>query len=351
MSEKFHNGIDPEIWKRALLVETGTIKNAINILEQTALKIVLVVNQSGKLLGTISDGDIRRGLIRGLVLDNPIESIVCKEPIVVEPSISRVDLFDLMIKHKIYQIPVVDGHRNIVGLYLRDLLEKKVVRENCMIVMAGGKGMRLRPYTQNTPKPLLVIQGRPILEHILMRAIDEGFRSFIFSINYLGEQIEDYFGNGEKYGVKINYLKENHELGTAGSLSLLNTRPTAPFIVSNGDVLTDLKYGTFLDFHLKQNAHATMALRSYEWQNPYGVVHTSGFDIVGFEEKPVNKSNINAGIYALNPGVLDYLNYASFCDMPEIFERIQSNGGRVMGYPIHENWADIGRVEIFHQFK
>ena len=211
--------------------------------------------------------------------------------------------------------------------------------------MAGGKGTRLRPHTDHCPKPMLPVSGKPMLEHIIDRAKSEGFSQFVLAIHYLGHIVEDYFGNGDRLQVKIDYLREQTPLGTAGALGLLNTRPEAPFVVTNGDVLTDIHYGELLDFHIHHNAAATMAVRVHEWQHPYGVVQTKGLDIIGFEEKPVHRTYINAGVYALNPEALNVLEKAARCDMPTLFERLQVKAKRTVAYPIHEPWLDVGMPE------
>jgi NDP-sugar pyrophosphorylase family protein len=211
--------------------------------------------------------------------------------------------------------------------------------------MAGGKGMRLRPHTESCPKPMLEVGGKPMLQHILERAIADGFRNFIISLNYLGNMIEEYFGDGSNYGVTINYLNEDVPLGTAGCLSLLPSRPNLPFIVTNGDVLTDVNYSELLDFHIHHEANATMAVRQHEIRNQFGVVQIKGLEIEGFEEKPIYRSHVNAGIYALNPAVLNYLEHKRYCDMPVLFDRIKKDSGRTIVYPMHELWLDIGRPE------
>ncbi len=311
-------------------------------MDKSAVKIVIVVNENGILEGTISDGDIRRGLLRGLNLKSPIIDIIHKKPLVVSPEISSKIVRELMSVNKIQQIPVVDEHNYVVGLHLWDEIAISPSRPNLVVIMAGGKGIRLRPYTENCPKPMLNVSGKPILEHIIERAKQEGFNRFVIAIHYLGKIVEDYFGNGESLHVKIDYLRERSPLGTAGALGLLNTCPDFPFLVTNGDVLTEIHYGELLDFHMNYNAVGTMAVRVHEWQNPYGVVQTTGVDIVGFEEKPVYRSYINAGVYALNPESLSYLEKDSHCDMPTLFERIQLNGKRTAAYPIHEPWLDVG---------
>jgi NDP-sugar pyrophosphorylase family protein len=214
-----------------------------------------------------------------------------------------------------------------------------------MVIMAGGMGTRLRPHTESCPKPLLSVAGKPMLEHIIERVKLEGFSHFVLAIHYLGHMIEDHFGNGERLGVKIDYLREQSPLGTAGALGLLDPYPDAPFVVTNGDVITDIRYGELLDFHVRHNATATMAVRVHEWQHPFGVVQTEGVDIVGFEEKPVARTHINAGVYALDPEALSVLCAEERCDMPTLFERLQAKSKRTVAYPMHEPWLDVGRPE------
>jgi NDP-sugar pyrophosphorylase family protein len=193
----------------------------------------------------------------------------------------------------------------------------------------------------------LPVGGKPMLEHIIERARAEGFQRFVLAIHYLGHMIEDYFGDGSRWRIKINYLREESPLGTAGAISLLNPRPDVPFLVSNGDVLTDIRYGELLDFHCHHGAAATMAVRLHEWQHPFGVVRTKGVDIVGFEEKPITRSHINAGVYVLEPSTLDVLNAGEHCDMPSLFSRLQQRTARTIVYPMHEPWLDVGRADDY----
>lgn len=330
-------------WCRAILHENASIQDAIDNLNQFGFKIVLVVNKSNQLLGTVSDGDIRRGLLKGLDLCSSITTIIHKNALVAPPEMSRDIVMQLMVANKIQQIPVVDGNRLIVDLHLWDAITTPTVRDNLMVIMAGGLGTRLLPHTEECPKPMVLVSGKPMLEHIIERAKLAGFSNFIISVRYLGHMIEEYFGNGDRLSVKINYLKEDSPLGTAGALSLLNPRPDSPFVVTNGDVLTDVQYGEMLDFHNRNNARATMAVRVHEWQHPFGVVHTDGIEIVGFEEKPLAKTHINAGIYVLSPNVLDDMGYGERCDMPTIFERLLAKSQRIVAYPMHEPWLDVGR--------
>nr|WP_255702758.1 sugar phosphate nucleotidyltransferase [Roseivivax sp. GX 12232] len=211
--------------------------------------------------------------------------------------------------------------------------------------MAGGKGTRLRPYTENCPKPLLPVAGKPILQHIIERARGQGFTKFILSLNYLGEMIRDHFGDGSRFGVSIDYVTEDQPLGTAGALSLLSPAPTRPFVVTNGDVLTDIDYRDLIEFCERQEALGVMAVRIYEWTNPYGVVQMDGLEITGFVEKPVSRSHINAGVYAFEPQALAHLRRDERCDMPMLFDRLREAGERTVAYPMHEPWLDVGRPD------
>ena len=337
------NPVGIEIWRQAILPAGATIQQAIRNLEQVAIKIVLVVNEHGQLDGTISDGDIRRGLLRGLDLKSPITSVIHREALVVPPGLGRETVMQLMTANKIQQIPVVDEHQHVVGLHLWNEITTPSTRANLMVIMAGGKGTRLLPHTQNCPKPMVLVAGKPMLEHIIERAKVEGFSRFVLAIHYLGYMIENHFGKGDRLGVQIDYLREQSPLGTAGALGLLDPRPELPFLVTNGDVMTDIRYGELLDFHNHHAAAATMAVRIHEWQHPFGVVQTKGVEIVGFEEKPVARSHVNAGVYALSPETLDDLAADTSCDMPVLFERLQSKAKRTVAYPMHEPWLDVGR--------
>jgi dTDP-glucose pyrophosphorylase len=336
-----------EAWRKALIPVDATLQAAIRNLDGTGMQIALVVAADGTLLGTITDGDIRRGLLRGLDMTSPIEAITHRDPLVVPPQLGRDTVLQLMQANRVHQLPIVDSERRIVGLHLLDDLMAPGQRQNLMVIMAGGQGTRLRPHTENCPKPLLPVSGKPMLEHIIERASAEGFRHFVLAVHYLGRMIEDYFGDGSRWQVRIDYLREETPLGTAGAIGLLNPRPDAPFLVSNGDVLTDIRYSELLDFHCRHRAAATMAVRLYEWQHPFGVVRTKGVDIVGFEEKPVSRSHINSGIYVLDPGTLDLLAGGAHCDMPTLFGRLHEKGARTIVYPMHEPWLDVGRPDDY----
>ena len=334
-----------QLWSQALLPINSNIKEAIQVLNEISLRIVLITDSTGTLIGTISDGDIRRGLLKGLDLASPIESIIHHDALVVPPNLNRDVVVELMTANKIQQIPIVDEKMHVVGLHLWDQINSSTARSNAMVIMAGGKGSRLHPQTENCPKPLLPIAGKPILEHIIERAKVEGFSHFILAIYHLGHMIEEYFGNGDAFGVKIEYLREESPLGTAGALSLLNPIPASAFVVTNGDVITDIRYGELLDFHVQHGATATMAVRAHELQNPFGVVQTQGIEIIGYEEKPIFRSHINAGVYVIEPSAIRHLVKSVPCDMPTLFELLQKEQDKVIAYPIHEPWLDVGRPD------
>lgn len=334
-------------WKKIILLNDVSIRVVLNNLNESGLRICLIVNYKNEFIGTISDGDIRRALIRGISLDDSITNLINKNPIKVNSKVKPEIVFQLMSEHKVYQIPIINDFNTIIGLYTWDqfFLHKKL--SNSMFILAGGKGRRLGALTKNCPKPLLLVNGKPMLESILVSAKLKGINNFIISINYLGDMIQEYFGNGEKWNININYVKEDKPLGTAGSLSLINPKPEHPILVSNCDIVTDFNFLNLLDFHNKHDSAATMAVRINEWENPFGVVQTNDLDIIGFEEKPVQKSIINAGVYVLNPEVIDFVIKNEQIDMPDLFIRLKEKGYKTIIFPIHEQWLDIGRPEDF----
>lgn len=340
----------PEPWRRALLPPGASLREAIQVLNDASLRIALVVDPAGLLVGTLTDGDIRRGLLRELDLQSPIDGILRRDAFVVPPGLDRETIVHLMRANKLLQLPVVDGERRLLGLHLWDEFDEPSppgARPHLMVIMAGGQGTRLRPHTERCPKPLLPVAGKPMLQHILERARDQGFGHFVLAINYLGHMIEDHFVDGAPWQVRIDYLREEAPLGTAGALALLDPRPEQPFLVTNGDVLTDIQYGALLDFHGRHSAAATMAVRQQEWRSPYGVVHTRGLELIGFEEKPITRTLVNAGVYALEPAALAALDGAGPCDMPALFERLRAQGQRTLVYPMHEPWLDVGQPEDY----
>ena len=314
-------------------------------MNETAIKIVLCADPEGKLIGTATDGDVRRGLIKGLTTETKLIDVVNKSPLVLPQSAGKQIALEIMRANNVLQIPVVDESCRLVGLHIWNEIGSSECHDHSMVIMAGGRGTRLRPLTEDCPKPMLTVAGKPMLQHIIERAKTQGFQSFILSLNYLGQMIRDYFGAGSDFGVHISYIQEGEPLGTAGALSLLAPRPDSTFVVSNGDVLTDIDYRQLIEFHQSHTAAGVMAVRQYEWVNPYGVVEMQGVDITGFTEKPTVQSHINAGIYALSPAALDCLEGGMRCDMPTLFDRVRASGMRTVAYPMHEPWLDVGRPD------
>ena len=347
----------PQTWQKTVLLVDAKILEAVKVLNDTGAGIVLVIEPSGQLIGTITDGDIRRGLLNGLSLKSLIKEVVHRDPIVVNQKVPRSQILKLMVESKIKQIPMVDEDFKVTGLHLWDDLHTQQLRSNKMVIMAGGRGSRLYPETATCPKPLLKVNGKPILEHIIDRAKSDGIHNFIIAVHYLSEMIKDYFGNGEKFGVNIEYLEEKSPLGTAGALSLLKSPPDSDILVTNGDLITEIKYGEILDYHKTHSAFATMAVRSHEFKYPFGVVEIRNLEICGYEEKPITISQINAGIYVLSPKSLDLLQKGEPCDMSTLFQCMLAESRKVVAYPIYEDWRDIGNpndlmeARIIHQQK
>lgn len=332
-------------WQDCVLSPKTTIREAAKNLNETSLKIVLVADDEGLLKGTVCDGDIRRGLLGEENLDSELFKIMKTDPLVAPESWDRSSILQLMNANKVQQVPIVDAENKLVGLHLWDEVNTPLIRENTVVIMAGGKGVRLRPHTFEKPKPMVEVAGKPMLEHIIERAKAEGFRNFVLAVHYLGHVIENYFGDGEKFGVKIQYLKEKEPLGTAGALSLLDADMKKPFIVTNSDIMTDVKLSDMLLFHEKHNSFATMAVKLHEFELPFGVVEVNELEIIGFTEKPTLRSRVNSGIYVLDPSSLDHLQRDEPCDMPQLFEKLRFMGEKITAYPMHEPWLDVGRPD------
>lgn len=321
---------------------TATLREAIAHLDNTGLQIILIASPDGVLMGTLTDGDIRRAIINQIDLSENISAAMQSNPFTATPSISREDAVNTLRNNQIMHLPIVDYDRKLLGMHiLNEDLESKVI-DNTLVIMAGGKGKRMMPLTADRPKPMLEVGGKPMMQNIIEGAKKVGITNIIVSINHMGEIIEEYFEDGGRFGVSIEYLREETPLGTAGSLFELTGKLTSTCIVSNGDIFSNVNYLHILDYHKLQNASATMAVRRYEIQNPFGVVETQGPDIISFIEKPIYTSYINAGIYALSPDAFDLLNEGEFCDMPTLFERLKAQDKRTVVFPMHEGWSDIG---------
>ena len=329
-------------WTVTLVVPQTDLHGAIVTLDRVGLQILMVADANRRLLGTVTDGDIRRALLKGLPLTTPVTDVMHTTPMVVGADLDRGSVLTLMRINKIRQLPIVDAGGRVLGLHLWDQVVAAPARDNTVILMAGGFGKRMMPYTETRPKPMLEVAGKPLLQHLIERAHADGFSRFVVTLHYLPEVIRDHFGDGSRMDVQIDYVTETAPLGTAGALSLLPGRPSLPMVVANGDILTDVRFSDMLEFHRTMEATATMAVRAHEYHNPFGVVQTDGMDITGFEEKPVWRTRINAGLYVLSPTALDHLAPDQPCNMPTLFQRVQEAGLRTIVYPIHETWMDVG---------
>lgn len=338
-------------YKDISITPDKTIKSALQILDVTAKKILFVVDGSGKLLGTVTDGDIRRGILKDTSLTDKITKVMKSNPKTARAGTNREEMLRLMKLTDVSHLPVLDEQGKLVDVISRDELLDRQKRENIVVLMAGGLGTRLRPLTNDCPKPLLKIGKKPILETIIDSFIDCGFYRFYLAVNYKSEMIEEYFGDGSKYGVEIKYIHEKKRMGTAGALYFLPEKPVEPIIVMNGDLLTKLDFVELLDTHIKNASAATMAVREYSYQVPYGVINCDGDRIVSIEEKPEHTYFVNAGIYVLEPEVVARVEKEEFFDMPNLFKDIIGEGGKVGVFPIREYWLDIGRLDDFERAK
>ncbi len=335
---------------QALQLVAGTpVLEAMRIIDHGAAQIALVVDEQQRLLGTLTDGDIRRGLLHGETLVAPVDRLMNRHFRFVRSGEDQAAVLDMMRRDVLRQIPVLDAEGRVVQLLLLQELLAPVQLPNTVVIMAGGKGTRLRPHTEHCPKPMLPVDGKPILEILLEQCIASGFRHFYFSVNYLKEKIIDYFGDGSGWGVSIGYLVEDEPLGTAGSLRLLPGSVQDPFLVMNGDVLTRLNPSQLLGFHGDHNAAATLCVREHVLTVPFGVVQTKGFELAGFEEKPSYRQLVNAGMYVIDPQLLPLLSPNQAIDMPTLLQSAQQLGYRVAVCPIHEYWLDVGRPETLEE--
>lgn len=335
-------------WKEIVVTENQTLLETMKIIDKTSLQFAVVVDKDHHLLGTVTDGDIRRGILRGEGLEVPITSIMNAHPTSAKSGLSTTKYKQLMRTKKLKQLPIVNEVNQLVDILFIDTFDTPK-NKNQVVLMLGGLGTRLRPLTNNIPKPMLKVGNKPIIETIIDGFKQYGYTNFIFSVNYKKEVIQDYFQTGESFGITIDYIEEQKRMGTAGALSLLENRPTEPFFVMNGDLLTQINFDQLMQFHLEHQSVATMCVREYEYQVPYGVIETDGTDLVSIKEKPIHRSFVNAGIYVLSPEVFDYIPVDTFYDMPTLFETLIEHGKKTSAFPIHEYWLDIGQVDDFNR--
>lgn len=331
---------------------TATIRDALRRIEDGGAEIALVVDHEGRLDGTLTDGDVRRGLLAGAAIDDPVAPLVTREPITVKAGMDRAAALELMRARSIAHLPEIDAGRRLIGVHLmRDVIGPALL-PNRAVVIAGGRGTRLGELTRSTPKPMLEVAGRPIIERIVLHLVGGGIRHLALSIGYLGDQIRDHLGDGSQFGCAIEYLvePEDEPLGTGGPLRLLlglPSPPTEPVLVMNGDLLTSFSVSAMLRAHTRADAAMTVGLKEYVHDVPFGVLRLAdgevGTEVVGLEEKPRASWPVNAGTYVIEPRLLDRIPPDRPFPITELAAGCLTRGETVLGWPLDGDWQDIGR--------
>jgi len=339
-------------WRKVILKSNCTMKEAIKVLNEEALRIVMVVDDNQKLIGTITDGDIRRALIEHKDMKVQLGEIMHTSPSTISDNLSEKQILTLMKQKNVLQLPILDNEDKVIGLKTLQNTYEIEKHDNTVFLMAGGFGVRLHPLTEKIPKPLLKIGTSPILEIILKQLIESGFNNFVISTHYKAQMLKDYFGDGSKWDVSINYVYEENPLGTAGSLGLMpKINNDLPVLMMNGDLLTKVDFNSFLNFHNNHSGIASMCVREYDFEVPYGVVKSKNQKLKSIVEKPIHKFFVNAGIYLLNQSLIKKLDGISRIDMTSLLESQINDGLEVNIFPLHEYWLDIGQHEQLEQAK
>lgn len=331
------------------LDKNSTIQDSVLALEKNDIKIVLVVDETNKLLGTVTDGDVRRAILSGKPFSENVQKIMATKPITINEGTPKNVIIEKMVATRIRQIIIVNDNGAPVSIKSIEEIDTATKKENWVVLMAGGLGSRLGHLTENTPKPMLTVGGQPILEILINHFKGLGFYKFYICVNYKADKIMKYFEDGSNHGVKIRYIQEKEKLDTAGALSLMPEKPQLPFFVANGDIVTSLNFEEMLNFHNEHKSHATMAIRKYTQKVPYGVVDVQDYKIHDFIEKPEKDHFINAGIYLIEPDLLDLLEKGKACTMPKLFTRAREKDLATFAFPIREYWIDIGQPSDYHQ--
>ena len=324
--------------------------DAVRQIEDSDNRMTVVVDANNKLIGTITDGDVRRSLLNGATLDNLAMEICNQHPQIAEPGLPETELLRRMEKANVPTLPSVDEAGRFLGLvtkaevYEADASTNNGIGLDAAIIMAGGQGMRLRPLTENLPKPLMDIGGTPLLGHMVLRLALSGVKRIFVSINYLGHLIEDYLGDGRRFGISIKYIRENEPMGTAGALSEFQGRFRKPVLVMNGDILTNFRFENFAAYHIETGADVSVAAIKHMVKIPYGVIHTRDDNYLGIEEKPTQQYLCNAGMYVLSPEAFCAIPQ-KFYNMTDLIDLRRAQGKRVAVFPVYEYWSDIGTVD------
>lgn len=327
--------------------ESRTISYCINQFNKVKFKTFFVVDAYNKLIGSLTKGDIRRGLMDS-DKNEKVVNICNQSPFILNQNIKiePIIISEIMKFNSLYEIPIVDSKGVLVEVLTLNNTKSFSNVDNTFFILAGGKGKRMLPLTKEIPKPMARINGVPMLEHIILKAKDEGFINFTISIGYLGNQIKNYFKDGASFDVNISYVEESEPLGTAGSLSILSSsKVNYPIIITNGDVISKINYKDLLVYHNKKKSNATMVVKSFELQNPFGVIKLKDQKIVALQEKPLYKSLINGGLYALSKEAHSLIPKNKFYNMTSLFEKLIKDNLNVMAYGMFEEWNDIANIE------
>ena len=328
-----------------LLAEDATLRDAMAAVDRGAARIALAVDADGRLTGVVTDGDLRRALLLGTDLKDPVAPVLTRRYLSVTPDEGRAAALELMRARRIDAVPVVDADGRPVGLHLLQQFLAPVTRTNWAVIMAGGEGVRLRPLTENVPKPMLLVAGRPIIERLVLHLVGSGFKRIFVAVNYLGEVIEEHVGDGSRLGARVEYLHEDVALGTAGALGLLPDAPTEPLLLLNGDLVTSADLGGLLDAHVKGGYRATIGTRRYLHTVPFGCVERDGGRVTRLDEKPTLEREVNSGIYALDPSVVARVGPARRVDTPDLIADLLAEGEPVGAFEIEDEWIDVGQRE------
>lgn len=333
--------------KKGLIRITDSILDAANSINNCGRQIALVIDDDYRLLGVVTDSDIRRSIIAKMDYDTPVGAILKKNPVTAKKSDSKNHMKRLMRDNKISQLPIIDDNGRLCDLVVLSELVNGEYRSTPVVIMAGGLGSRLAELTESVPKPLLTVNEKPILETIIDRFSEAGFRNIFISVNYKAEMIKDYFGDGDNFDVNIEYLQEDIRLGTAGALSLLPRDLNEPVLVMNGDILSKINMSDLVEYHNMNKAEATMVVNEYINTLPYGIIETNNGNIVSIEEKPQYKYLINAGIYVLNPSLFKFIPQNTYFEMTQLFQAAITNNYKTQVYNSEEYWLDIGQINDY----
>ena len=326
-----------------LISESCSIKDAMEAITLNKKQAVIVVDSQMDLKGVVTDGDIRRGILKGISIEENISKVLNASPKTIPIDVDKRDWCNYELEGiNIY--PIVDKKNKLINIYFKSVYEP--FSEKVAVIMAGGLGTRLKPITENIPKALVNVQGEPILLKIIKRLKVHNFKKIILTVNYKAELIQNYFKNGDHLGLEIDYIKETKKLGTAGSLSLIDTSKYKAdnFLVMNCDIVTDVDFTALVNFHESQKSLATMCVNQFDFNVSYGVVETFGSRITQIKEKPIYKFNVNSGIYFLNKFLFNNIPKNEYYDMPQLFDELIVKGKEVHAFPLHEKWIDIGQV-------